>query len=696
MKHILKLFLLMALCVVMLAACQVIPQQPEEPADELPPVEEDLMVLIESGGNTSYRIIAGDNVALDHITTFINDIKKNTGAKFSQYKHSTRPKDDFEITINATNAREDAAAAFQNANPSEWSIQISGNRVVIVSYSEAGVKAALKDLKNTIKKDADGNWGIPVNYAASGKALEKTKLQWALMEEEEQQKYTNVVNALDALPFFKTELGAFHPIYQTGDNGFSLAIEGATKAEYDTYLDQLFNLGYEQYSLNVLPASKEGKTNVYHTLTSDKAYIFMQWQEMLNMVRVSIQPVQPLPSLEEVECTEEDTVPVTIAQMQLAINSFGGMGYVYQLADGKLIVVDGGTSSAFTSQVLMQYIKDCAATAGMDHPVIAMWIFSHPHGDHIGVASSDFLENAKKEGVEIEAFGYNFAEQSIHPDNHNSAVQILEQLMAASYPDATIYKFHTGQVYHFKGMSIEILATQEEVYPLVNVSEQNDLCVTWRLYFDNGKTAMFLADNSIQVNRQLVKLYGDYLKSDILQVAHHGLSGAELACYQAIDPDVCLWSSPYSRFVNLYEGSVVFPNKENPQAGLSVHQDQWGYGYRYTLNADGKPIDKNGNVTNDPAAAQKTVICAPNLWLLDDSIKVRYEYHNSETTIIGTDLSAIIQRTEEPNAPYDLPDLSALPSLGDGKYDATGYDYKSLDDIPGGIETITNWSYYFG
>jgi hypothetical protein len=306
----------------------------------------------------------------------------------------------------------------------------------------------------------------------------------------------------------------------------------------------------------------------------------------------------------------------------------------------------------------------------------------------------------------IESFGYNFAQQSYHPDDHTTAVRSIEEKIDQYYPDATVYRFHTGQVYHFKGMSIEILATQEEVYPLVAVSEQNDLCVNCRVMLENGKTAIFLADASVDNNKALVSIYGSYLKSDILQVAHHGLFGAEMTCYKAIDPDICLWPSPYARFMNLHPGQVVFSNGGDSANVLKVNKDQWGLAYCYVLNEAGQPIDMEGNPTDDPAKAKKMVISDANLWLFDESVKVRCDYHNNETTIIGADMSVTVQRVQDSDLLYAQPEneehFVKIGEFVDEEtgfayviYDATGYDYKSLDDIPGGIETILNRELYF-
>jgi hypothetical protein len=84
------------------------------------------------------------------------------------------------------------------------------------------------------------------------------------------------------------------------------------------------------------------------------------------------------------------------------------------------------------------------------------------------------------------------------------------------------------------------------------------------------------------------------------------------------------------------------------------------------LNSKGEPIDKDGNPTEDPALAQKKPITtdAANIWLLDETIKDRYDFHNSETVILGTDLSVKIERAEDPGYESLKTPLPEIPTDG--------------------------------
>ena len=57
----------------------------------------------------------------------------------------------------------------------------------------------------------------------------------------------------------------------------------------------------------------------------------------------------------------------------------------------------------------------------------------------------------------------------------------------------------------------------------------------------NGKTCLFLNDASIGSGKRLLDTYKEKLKSDIVQLAHHGQAGVDKDVYDAIDAKIRLW-----------------------------------------------------------------------------------------------------------------------------------------------------------
>jgi hypothetical protein len=64
----------------------------------------------------------------------------------------------------------------------------------------------------------------------------------------------------------------------------------------------------------------------------------------------------------------------------------------------------------------------------------------------------------------------------------------------------------------------------------------------------NGVKTIFLADAESQTTNLLNNMYGSTLKSDIMQIAHHGYSGGSTTLYQRIAPKYTLWPTSQECF----------------------------------------------------------------------------------------------------------------------------------------------------
>ena len=81
-----------------------------------------------------------------------------------------------------------------------------------------------------------------------------------------------------------------------------------------------------------------------------------------------------------------------------------------------------------------------------------------------------------------------------------------------------------------------------------------------------SQTFMVLADARMHMSDQLLATYpASVLKSDIVQMSHHGYTGARDELYQAIDADVVLWPMDVVNYSNADEGSysTLFKNYYN-------------------------------------------------------------------------------------------------------------------------------------
>ncbi len=174
-----------------------------------------------------------------------------------------------------------------------------------------------------------------------------------------------------------------------------------------------------------------------------------------------------------------------------------------------------------------------------------------PHSDHTGVVA-DFLRDYTSEQVDIQQFICKFASDeeiliiepgTVNDVTHDGKMQAFLAARENLWPDVTITQAHTGQVYHFADATIEILHTYEDYYPSRLNEHFEDSMNGTRVAFRAeiaGQKIMFYGDSNIDESKDLVKMWGDYLNSDIMQTPHHGLNGGRIPLYEATDPSVVL------------------------------------------------------------------------------------------------------------------------------------------------------------
>ena len=359
---------------------------------------------------------------------------------------------------------------------------------------------------------------------------------------------TGKSRALDGLPDY------------TYSEGGTVSYKGAKKGRYDqvthvfnntdaaafiAYLNTLEADGWEQYSNNII----EG-VNLFATYTKGGQSLYCYYIPAKERTLLIHSPYQNLEAREQDNQYETVCEPL-LTQIQLLCKQWsGGMSYLIRLSDGRFIIVDGGYNEADYYEA--KHIYDLMNEQNvLDKITIAAWILTHPHKDHLGT-TSDFLRYYTPADVDIQQFIYNFPSDEVlmtveaetatdtsDPSKMPTFLMALESL----WPDTPVTVCHTGQEYYFADAKIEILHTLEDFYPqdLLMQSQDpvNGASVVFSLEIGGQKT-MFLADSAVDCSKDLVKLWGSYLKSDIMQASHHGLNGGSVPLYEAIDPAVVM------------------------------------------------------------------------------------------------------------------------------------------------------------
>ena len=286
--------------------------------------------------------------------------------------------------------------------------------------------------------------------------------------------------------------------------------------------------GWTLYNYNVMNG------NHFATWTRGVRLVHIYWIECeseLNLVTSSISG-ELLPPLEPEVTTGDFKTSVT----QYKSKANNGMGYVVQLADGSFMILDGGydhcTDDLYNTLVSLNGSeKDI---------VIRTWLITHSHGDHTGTFQSFASKYASK--VKLETLMISPVETS---GTYYGGQGIVDDLK--KFDGANVLYVHTGMVFNYCNVKLEILFTGDELWiaepyrdeGLGEAQNQNNSSIVFRIYTDDY-SALFLGDASEETGVRMALYYGDYLKSDMCQVAHHGVEDFPLIVYRYIKAAI-LW-----------------------------------------------------------------------------------------------------------------------------------------------------------
>ena len=158
------------------------------------------------------------------------------------------------------------------------------------------------------------------------------------------------------------------------------------------------------------------------------------------------------------------------------------------------------------------------------------WLFTHGHCDHISLAT-DFIKNYK-EKIVVENIIYNVPKGNEYNgyDSSFNDIKFEEEFfcLLEERKDINSVEVKTRDVFNFEGVEIVALSTAFDRYP-ESPGDRNQTSAVFKLVFDNGVSFMVLGD---AMGSRLVEMLNPNssiycndkeLKSDILQVAHHGL-----------------------------------------------------------------------------------------------------------------------------------------------------------------------------
>ena len=238
-------------------------------------------------------------------------------------------------------------------------------------------------------------------------------------------------------------------------------------------------------------------------------------------------------------------------------------GYLIKTPNNKLVVIDGGNLSYLEQAFLPSFARAVLGLNEGDYFEIEAWFISHAHSDHYGELSVMLRDYDEKSNYKINNFYFDFPDlEKSGFDEGDYDLNLLQGLKNGlntyakvngiacgdSYYDDLNGKFinaeavKNGLTFTVDGVRFEILQTWDKDDDMVN---GNSLVIKVWPGNPDEKNCLFLNDTSIGSGARLLKTYGEKLKSDIVQMSHHGQAGADKDVYDMIDAKIRLWPAPF-------------------------------------------------------------------------------------------------------------------------------------------------------
>lgn len=510
--------------------------------------------LLADGGKSNAVLIYPDglgDIATEAITLFCENYKRLTGCELPAYKDTEKPADNtkFEILLGQTN-RNQSSAAMSSLQAGKWSAALTGNALTLAANGDNTIRLCLELVMNEFVKQVQALSSKSIYDSDAGIQDGVNRLLFLLKD------------------FRVTSSAAAPEISETNcrwedcsEGAYLLYQTNCTKTIYNNYLDLLQASGYKAHETSV----KEG--NVWSaTYYNDIEMLNITWAEGSatnrdNTMRVIVDPIGEtdiLTNTGESMTGRTDVQPLFIqvgGMKGLYMEQNNSMCYIVRLNDGTFIVNDAGCNTEIAAQTVLDVLTTNNVLEGA--PIIACWIFSHGHGDHTGgfyYFSPWFASGV----VVLKSVIYSYPNDA-HTINCISEVdesgtasegtlrlhRTFRERCKKYNPDVKIYKARTGMRYYFSGCTIEMLFIHED-YPKPSklMTYYNDSSLVYRITLQDGnisQTFMMLGDASPDSNNILAARYGSYLKSNAVQVAHHGYTGGTNTVYDTIKAPVVFW-----------------------------------------------------------------------------------------------------------------------------------------------------------
>ena len=316
---------------------------------------------------------------------------------------------------------------------------------------------------------------------------------------------------------------------------------GAGEKDYRDYCAKLERSGFELYSSN----SANG--NLFSTYFDGENIVNVSYISYKDVDKYVVRNVSyVLISVDSIRnstlpCKAEPFEAITEANVSLV----GFTALMIRLLDGRFLVIDGGMDRDRIYNAL------CAQNVRGGKPVVAAWMFSHAHGDHMNGFYHTLEDHADDIVIEriIHSFpgeslympAKNYMEGAPNPEGEgmNRRNDKMHAYITEKMPECKYTVAHAGQIFEYAGVKLEVLMTSENLYKK-QMFDSNMSSVVYAFTMPDGRF-IALGDAVDGASKMLRKIYGKSLKCDAVALAHHAFNGGDEEMYYDMGAKVAIW-----------------------------------------------------------------------------------------------------------------------------------------------------------
>lgn len=490
-----------------------------------------------------------------------NKIEDVTAVKLSMgddFKKATEEYDESTVEILVGNtAHPHIKEAIKDLKYGDYTIRAIGNKIIVFGFTEGAISHAANLFAElvadyTTKENDIVNVSIPV---------EKINISGTYSGSKE----------LSILPYF--DGSTYYGSYQSNLACEEIILDDVTVESYNAYITKLESEGYTKYT------GSDISGNLFTTLYNNEYTLNVGYYKPYDQCRIIMEPYseETLIGLEsDNKYTPVTTTQVTIIGCEYKKSDGGyagnGLCLLFRLADGSFVIVDGSFNRSENANNLANTIKEQAKEYATGKDIrIAAWFVSHAHSDHDGVLKgqtslfkqftverviANFMTDAERERSMASSYSGNWSNGEGGSDDSDRN--------AASALGADFIVCHVGQRFFFADTVFEILYTVESYGPQVvnalNTSTILVRAITTDPATGKSSSTMVMGDCTGPAMAICNKMYGTDMRSQIVQVAHHGYTtwgndSAMATAYRYMSPEIVLWPQGNNAFPNYKEKS---------------------------------------------------------------------------------------------------------------------------------------------